>query len=104
MRGAVLAVALLLVACGPSPEQQKEQAEAFAVPVVTPILAKEYPGATITPFAECVVDNASDEELLKILEAARNGVTGRTTQMVLGMARRPEVRTCAFDAGVRGLV
>ena len=103
MRGAVLTACVLLAACGPSREEQEEAAQAQMVPVVTQIIAPEYPRASLLPLAECVAENASEEETFQILQAALQGVNGRTAQMVLGMARRPEVRACAFDAGATGL-
>ena len=94
---AVLALALL-AACG-SAEREAEARQA-AEQVVTRIVAKELPGVPPAPVANCAIDSATDDEIVRLLQAELQGVTGRDTPFVLSMLRRDGVRACIASNGV----
>ncbi len=103
LRVATILGLVTLTACtSQRAERQTEAARERARPAVTEVIAREYPGASVTPLTGCVLDNATEEELVRLAQAALQGMSGRDTQMIRGMVRRPEIRTCAFDAGVTG--
>lgn len=95
------AAGLMLTACGQQADEREEEARDVASRTAARILFNEYPtGFPVSPLGQCVADLATETELAELLLAEKNGVTGRTTQMVLAMAQRPEVKDCARDAGV----
>lgn len=101
-RPAALALCIMLAACGNAREQQEVDAREVMMSVVTKIVADAYPDLfALTPVAECIIDNATEEEQLNIVQSALQGVSGRDTAMVLEISRRPETRTCIAAAGVR---
>ena len=103
-RFALLLGLSLPAACstGPSAEEQIDRAREVIRPSVTQVIAKEYPGTSVTPLTTCVLENLTDEEVGALAQASLQGISGRDTQMIRGVVRRPETRTCAFDAGVTG--
>lgn len=92
--------ALALTACTQQ-DDREEEARDVASRTAARILFSEYPtGFPVSPLGQCIGDLASEPEVAELLIAEKNGVTGRTTQMVLEIAQRPEVKDCAKDAGV----
>ena len=93
--------ALTLTACGQQAEDRDAEARELAARTAARILFAEYPtGFPVSPLGQCIGDLAAETEVAELLIAEKNGVTGRTTQMVLAIAQRPEVKDCAKDAGV----
>ncbi len=101
MRRVGLLIALCLVAsCANREAQLEAKARAVTLPVVTRIVAQEYSGVPVTPIAECVVDNADDQETVELVSAGKEGISGRDTQTVVEIMNRPETRDCMSAAGV----
>ncbi|MEM0946984.1 MAG: hypothetical protein AAGK37_06235 [Pseudomonadota bacterium] len=87
---------------GPRGERQAEAARELARPTVTEVIAKEYPGVSVTPLTTCVLNTLTEDELARVAQAALQGFSGRDTQFIRSVVRRSETRICAFDAGVTG--
>ena len=69
--------------------------------VVTEILATRFPQVPkelITPFTDCIIDNADALELRELARAAVVGVEETTTGTVRTILSRPETRTCLLAA------
>lgn len=60
--------------------------------IVTPIVAETIPGPAGIVVTDCIIDNASDEELVQI---ALNGNTPEMVGLVSTILQRPETVTCA---------
>ena len=62
--------------------------------VVNNVVASKFPGVDATPVTDCIIDNATGAEILTIAEAAVVGTTQATTDLVVGIAQRPETVRC----------
>ena len=69
--------------------------------VVTEVLATRFPQVPkelITPFTDCIIENASALELRELARAAVVGVEPVTTDTVRAILSRPETRSCLLAA------
>ena len=69
-------------------------ARSAAKGVVNNVVASKFPGVDATPVTDCIIDNATGAEILTIAEAAVVGTTQVTTDLVVGIAQRPETVRC----------
>ncbi|PUB16386.1 succinate dehydrogenase [Yoonia sediminilitoris] len=98
MRALIAAVGLLaLAACADGAGQADQIARQTAKGVVNNVLSAQYPGVDVSPVTDCVIDNATGAEVLQIAQAAVVGSTTQTTQLVLGIAQRPESVRCIAE-------
>jgi len=63
--------------------------------VVGPIVADTVPGPAGVILTNCIIDNASGEELVRL---AATGVTPENITLVSGILQRPSTITCATSA------
>jgi len=98
MRAAFIGLAFLaFAACDDAVGQGDVLAREAAKGVVTNVLAARYPGVDVAPVTDCVIDNATPAEVLQIAQAAVVGSSAQTTQLVLGIAQRPETVSCIAE-------
>jgi hypothetical protein len=105
-----LAVALLLVAlaaCIPVQQAVDNTARQGAKGVVAEALATRFPQVPkqlITPFTDCVIDNASALEIRDFARSAVVGVDDQTVATVRAVLSRPETAQClqarALSSGI----
>jgi predicted ThiF/HesA family dinucleotide-utilizing enzyme len=62
--------------------------------VVNDVVAERFPGIDATPVTDCVIDNASAQEILIVAGAAITGVTEQTSRTVSGILQRPDTVLC----------
>jgi hypothetical protein len=70
-------------------------ARVAAKEVVGGIVQTRLPGVNVAPLTDCIIDQASGNELLQIAQSAALGSNAETTQLVVGIAQRPETIRCA---------
>jgi hypothetical protein len=73
--------------------------------VVNGVVQTRFPGVNAAPYTDCIIDNATGSEILKIAEAALVGTSQATTNLVVQIAQRPETVQCAVSSslGLEGL-
>lgn len=94
-----LAVAMLMsaVSCAPVQEAVDNTARQGAKGVVTETLATRFPQVRkeqITPFTDCIIDNASALEIRDFARAAIVGVDDQTVATIRSVLTRPETVQC----------
>ncbi|MDF1727976.1 MAG: hypothetical protein P1U53_09510 [Sulfitobacter sp.] len=109
MRGWLMVPAFaLLVACAPAQQAVDNAARVGAKGVVTETLATRFPQVPkqlITPFTDCIIDNASALELRVFARSALVGVDEETVATVRTILTRPETVSCLQQAALqKGLV
>ena len=87
-----LLVLLLLAGCNSAvgTELTRETARA----VVTPIVQARFPGVPVAPATDCIIDNASGEELVTLATSAATRDDRAAVQVVGQVAQRPETLRC----------
>lgn len=100
---ALFAVLLPLAACDYAALTADQIARQQAKAVINGVVADKLPGVNAAPVTDCIIDNATTNEILTIGGAAVTGVTAATARQVLQIARRPETVSCIATNGL-GLV
>lgn len=86
---------LLAVLAACSPAAQDDLARDAAKQAVRPILAENpVPGVPLEPAADCLIDNATTDELFALAADAVTGPTASTAEIVARIAARPDAQLC----------
>lgn len=102
-RNAALAVAAsLLLAC--SPQAQDEIAREAARSAITPVVTERFPGVPLEPALDCLIDNASAQQIRALAADAVLGPTESTVQIVSDIAAKPETLNCLATDGLSALL
>ena len=96
-RLAILAT-IALTAC--TATQQDNLARDAAKRQVRPILAERFPGIPLEPATDCVIDNASAQEILTLAADSVTGPTASTAEIVTRIVSRPETLQCLATEGL----
>ena len=95
--GAMLVAAFALAACVPI--RQEVVAREAARAAVRPILADRFPGVPLEPYADCVIDNATLEELNALARTRLTGLEVTSVGTITDIATRPATLACMAEAG-----
>ena len=102
MRRLLAVAALALAAC--TPQMQDEIARDAAKNAVRPVLQERLPGVPVEPASDCVIDNATANEILALAADAVTGPTANTVEIVSDILARPETLTCLATEGLPPLL
>jgi hypothetical protein len=102
MGGAAMLLSGCLQDLGPAGDMLARDA---AKGVVNSVVQTRFPGVNAAPYTDCIIDNATGSEIVEIAEAAVLGTTQATTDLVVGIAGRPDTVRCALNStlGLEGL-
>lgn len=104
MRGLVLAAfsVLALSACVAGEAVMQETTRGLARSAVDAAATRYVPGVDVSPYTDCVINNASTDELVQLAQAAGAGaaqdVATRAWPVVRTVASRPEATQCLVSA------
>ena len=62
--------------------------------VVTPIIVEKFPGRNTEAYSNCVIDNATTDEIFSLAKAAVTGVDNNTINTVIGISTRGDTLKC----------
>ena len=88
---------LALTACAPGAQDQI--ARSAAKEAVRPVLAERFPGVPLEGATDCVIDNATSQEILTLAADAVTGPTASTVEVVGRIVTRPEAIECLVREG-----
>ncbi|WP_295535103.1 succinate dehydrogenase [uncultured Thioclava sp.] len=98
MRSLAFLVALTgLCACqmsAPLQQSAEEVARGQAKTVVNTVVESKMPGLNAAPVTDCIIDNASMNEVFTIAKATVTGIDDSTVSTVMDVAKRPDTVTC----------
>lgn len=89
-----------LMGCSVGEEVARDKAR----DVVDPIVAKQFPGVPVKPITDCVIDNASLQEILTLSAAAGTGNNAKAAEVVVDIVRRPDTVKCIAVKGLPSLL
>lgn len=101
MRFAPIFALIFLAGCDVAQEAADDLARDRAKSVVNGVVAQQMPGVNVAPATDCVIENASAGEILKIAQASVTGVTQSTTTLVVEIAKRPETLKCFLQNSLK---
>lgn len=94
--------ATLLAAC--AQQTQDDLTRSAAKRAVRPVLESRFPGIPLEPATDCIIDNASSQELLALAGDAVTGPTASTVEIVGNVASRPDTIQCLAEDGLPALL
>ncbi|TFL19420.1 hypothetical protein [Jannaschia formosa] len=71
-----------------------ELTRATAKSVVNPIVAQRFPGVPLEPATDCVIDNATGQEIVVLASSAASRDDATASRIVTEVAQRPETIRC----------
>ena len=89
-----------LSACEMAQQAADDVARGQAKTAVNAVVAQRFPGVDATPVTDCVIENASAQEILQIAASSATGASGEVTEMVLQIVQRPETVICISGNGL----
>ena len=92
--------AATLMGCAVGEEVARDQAR----DVVDPIVAEKFPGVPVKPVTDCVIDNATFQEILTLAAAAGTGNNIKAVEVVGDIVTRPETIKCIAVKGLPALL
>ena len=99
MRLIPLAISLVvLTAC--TAAQQDRLAQDAAKSAVRPVLAEQFPGVPLEPAVDCVIENATAQEILNLAADSVTGPTASTVEITTRIVSRPETIRCLAEDGL----
>ena len=106
MRGLVILPLVGLVACAETTQAVDNVARRSAKAAVSETLTTRFPAvpkAFVTPFTDCVIDNATAREIGEFAKDAVIGVSETTVALVRSVIDRPSTQQCLVGAGLTAL-
>lgn len=85
------------VATAPTPTILDAASRQVARNVVDGEMSRRLPGVNVSPYTDCVVNNATTAELIDIAQMSRSGATG-TADSVAAIVSRPATTQCIAAA------
>lgn len=102
IRTAALVALLALTACEEATQAVDGVARRSAKAAVSEALTTRFPAvpeAAVTPFTDCVIDNASAREIGEFAKDAVIGVSETTVSLIRTVLERPETQNCIVQRG-----
>ncbi|MBJ3763935.1 hypothetical protein ILP92_14375 [Maribius pontilimi] len=98
----VLLGTLAIVACTPAARDDVTRSAARSV--VSRVVIDRFPSVPVQPAIDCIIDNATTNELVGLASDAVLGPTAATTETVSRIAQRPQTLQCLATEGLPALV
>lgn len=95
-------VLAVLTAC--SPQSQDQLARGAAKSVVARAATERLPGVPVEPYTDCIIDNASSQQILTLAADTVTGPTASSWEIITGIARQPATLECFLRAGMSSLI
>jgi len=95
-----------LQACTETQQVVDNVARDAAKAAVNEALVTRFPGVpkrAVTPFTDCIIDNASGRQIASLAKDAVVGTSETTVAVVQGILNQPETQTCVARAGLAAL-
>lgn len=105
-RGLICAGIVGLTACTEAQQAVDDVARRSAKAAVSETLVTRFPSvpkSVVTPFTDCVIDNATGREIAEFAKDAVVGVDETTAVLVRGVLERSETQQCVAKAGLAAL-
>ncbi len=96
-----IAAVISLAACSDVQKATDDIARTGARAAVDEVLVTRFPnvdGNKVTPYTDCVINNASGREIGTLARAALTGVDEGTVSLVVDIAQRPDTAQCFLRA------
>ena len=93
-------ISLALSGCTLGNDVVEQTSRDLAKGVVNGVVQQNFPGVNAAPYTDCVIDNASSEELFRLAKGTATGANDAATSLVLEIAARPATSQCIAQAAL----
>ncbi len=93
IRGLLLGLAMVGLS-GCTDEFIQDTTRQTAKGVITPIVAAKFPGRNAPAYSDCIIDNATTNEIFSLAGDAISGVDAETVSLVVKISTRPDTVKC----------
>ena len=93
-----VALAIVLSACA-NPLVQDTSRD-VAKGAVNDVVSARFPGVNAAPYTDCIIDNASTEEILTLAQHALTQNTNAAATTVFQIAQRPDTTNCIAQSAL----
>jgi len=83
-----------ITACQVSDELVQDASRGAAKTVVNGVISQRFPGVDAAPYTDCIIENATTNEIVSLAKDAVAGADDATVSTVLEIAGRPETSDC----------
>ena len=94
------------MACAQTQELADDVARRSAKAAVSEALVTRFPAVpetAVTPFTDCIIDNATSREIGEFAKDAVIGTSETTVSLIRGVLSRTETQTCVAREGLAAL-
>ena len=99
--GAMLCLLVLTACSNPLVEDTSRE---VAKGAVNDVVSTRFPGVNAAPYTDCIIDNASTDEILSLAQSALTNNTNAAANTVLTIAGRPGTSTCIAESALTSLL
>lgn len=105
MRGlGIIALTFALSGCLSTDALVEASAQSAAKSVIKSVIADKLPGVDVDDAVDCVVDNATTDQIVDIAKAAVTGVDDSTVSTVTSIASQPDTISCIAQSELSSLL
>ena len=102
--GAVLLAATALSACAVGNSILEDTTRSTAKTVINSVVESRLPGVNAAPYTDCIIDNATGEEVIDLAQTALTQNTNAAADQVFKIAKRPDTSNCIAQSALGSLL
>ncbi|SEK49309.1 hypothetical protein [Pacificibacter marinus] len=96
----IITATVLLSGCLAPEAAVQQTARSAAKGVINTVISQKLPGVNAEPYVDCIVDQATTDELITLAKAAVTGIDNSTVNIVITIASQPETISCIAQNGL----
>lgn len=100
----LIALTAALSGCLSTDELVEASAQSAAKTVIKSVIADKLPGVDVDDAVDCVVENATTDQIVDIAKASVTGIDDSTVSTVTSIASQPETISCIAQSELSGLL
>jgi len=97
---AILPMVCLALTAACSNSVVEDTSRDIAKRTVNDVVSTRFPGVNSAPYTDCIIDNASTDEILSLAQNALTQNTNAIATMVAEIAQRPDTTTCIAQSAL----
>lgn len=97
----MIAAALLSGCANPIVENTSRD---IAKGAVNDVVASRFPGVNAAPYTDCIIDNATGDEVFSLAQNALTNNTAAAADLVFKIAGRPDTSNCIAQSALASLL
>lgn len=101
---ASFAALIALSACSLGDPLVQDTSREVAKGVVNGVVQQRFPGVNAAPYTDCIIDNATTDEIIRFATSAATNNTNDASALVVEIAARPAATNCIAQNALGSLL